>query len=169
MSTNNNDSRSLSGRLWENVDRQDSGEGAGGRRDKARVVTQRDLEYALVLLLVELATCDDGFDEPERYAITNGMARLFGTVPSDVAILISRAQHTLNSFRSTTKASEILRQHLTQDQRHEIMAIIDNVIHADGKTDGFEMFHRHKFARLLDITIDPPPPLATTKSDEDYE
>jgi uncharacterized tellurite resistance protein B-like protein len=128
----------------------------GGKRKVTP--SRKDLEYALALLLVELACSDENFADEERNAIVTGLQRIFGTPPYEVVTLIARARTTIASFRSTTDFAHLLKENLTQDQLKGIMAVVDNVVQADGKADGFEMYHRHKFARLLGLAIEPPLP-----------
>ena len=112
--------------------------------------TQHQLEFALTVILVELATSDDDFDRNEYETICNGVAEVFSTSRAEIMNLIESAEAMLATFRTSTEYLELLSENATYGQKITIMKIIDEVIQADGVTDGFELYHRAKYARYFE-------------------
>lgn len=121
---------------------------------------KRELEFALTVLLVDLASCDQNFEMREYTIIQNGLKRVFGTSKDEVSALINQANNTLKNLRGSSRFAIQLKEQLTLDQRLAIMDVVNDVISADGVEDGFETYLKHKFSDLLDI-----PPPAPTNTD----
>jgi uncharacterized tellurite resistance protein B-like protein len=122
---------------------------------------KRELEFALTVLLVDLASCDQNFDMREYTLIQNGLKRVFGTTKDEVSALVNEANNTLKNLRGSSRFAVQLKDQLGLDQRIAIMEVVNDVIGADGVEDGFETYLKHKFTELLDIPAD----LNPTKKD----
>lgn len=120
-----------------------------------RKMPKRDLELALTVLLVELASCDQNFDMPEYNIIAGGLKRLFGTTKEEVTTLVNQANLVLSNLRGTSKFGSTLKENLTQDERNVVMEVINDVISADGREDGYETYLRQKFAGFLGVELKP--------------
>lgn len=118
-------------------------------------LNKRELELALTVLLVELASCDQSFDMPEYHIISLGLYRMFGTSKDQVTALINQAQTVLQNLRGTSRFAGLLKDNLGEEQRRSILEIIDDLITADGKVDGYETYLRHKLAGLLGVPLTP--------------
>ncbi len=116
---------------------------------------KRELELALTVLLVDLASSDQNFDQVEYHVMTAGLNRLFGTGKTEVSALVNQAQTILKNLRGVSKYAEVLKTNLSLEQRKVILEVIDDVIHADGEVDGFETYLRHKFADLIGVSLEP--------------
>ena len=114
-------------------------------------INKSELEFALAVLLVDLASCDQNFEPPEYHIIQNGMRRVFGTTKDQVSALINQANQTLKNLRGSGRFATQLKDALTLEQRQIIMQVIEDVIAADGKEDGFETYLRAKFSDLLGL------------------
>ncbi len=114
---------------------------------------KRELELALAVLLVDLASSDQNFDMSEYNTIATGLQRIFGTKPSEIQALINQANLVIKNLRGTSKFAQLLRDSLDQEERDHVMSVIDEVISADGIEDGFETYLRHKFADLLGVQL----------------
>jgi uncharacterized tellurite resistance protein B-like protein len=119
---------------------------------KKSTAPKADVEFALTLLLVELASADNDFAPEEYNMIVRGLEKVFGTSRQQTTALIERAKTTLSNFRGTTEFAELLRQHTNEEERKIILTVIDDVMNADGIQDGFEIYHRHRFASLLGVS-----------------
>ena len=115
--------------------------------------SKKELELALTVLLVDLACCDQHFDQQEYHVITRGLKRVFGTQGAEVSNLINEALETLQQLRGTGRFATLLKDQLSVEDKRAIMEVIEEVIAADGTEDGFETYLRHKFAGLLGISI----------------
>jgi uncharacterized tellurite resistance protein B-like protein len=114
---------------------------------------KKELELALAVLLVDLASCDQNFEQQEYQVISNGLKRMFGTGKSDVQALVNQANTVLKNLRGTSRFAEMLKDNLSHEERQHVMELINEVIDADGQEDGFETYLRHKFAKLLGFEI----------------
>jgi uncharacterized tellurite resistance protein B-like protein len=112
-------------------------------------ITSSDLEFALTILLVELASSDQNFDQQEYHSITIGLQRIFGTERAKVRSYINRATLTLAQYRSTLPYAELLKANLNPLQLKEIVEIIDDLVDSDGQEDPFEIYHRQRLRGIL--------------------
>ena len=124
-------------------------------KSKVKGRNNRELELALAVLLVDLASVDQNFDMREYNTIAAGLARIFGTNLHEVQSLVNQANLVLKNLRGTSRFAELLRDNLSVEERQDVMKIIDEVISADGIEDGFETYLRHKFSDLLQVKIEP--------------
>ena len=126
----------------------------GGIKQKANSATQQQLELALAVLLVELASSDEGFAQKEYQVIILALHRVFG-VPRDRAQRhINEAVTVLKNLRSTSEYAIKLSEHLSRDELTLVARCIDDVMDADGVQDGFEIYYRRRFRELLGIPAD---------------
>lgn len=116
-------------------------------------VSRKDLELALTILLVELATADQNFDTPEYSMIVTGLKRIFGTDRTAVTGLVNQANLILGNLRGSSKFAELLRENLSIPQRECIIEIVHEIIEADGKIDGYELYIQNRIADLLGIPL----------------
>ncbi len=114
-------------------------------------VLQRDLELAVTVLLVDLASADQEFDQQEYQVIMHGMMRMFGTSKHEVSALINQAQTVLRNLRGVSRFGNLLKENLSLEERKVVMEIIEDVIHADGVEDDYEVYLRHKLRGLLGL------------------
>lgn len=113
---------------------------------------RREIELAAVILLVDVASADQNFDNKEYQAISDGMRRTFGTTKEQVGALVQEAKNALANLRGASKYADLLRDNLDAKERLAVYELIEEVIAADGQVAGFEEYLRQKFAKLLGIT-----------------
>jgi uncharacterized tellurite resistance protein B-like protein len=114
--------------------------------------SKSELEFALTVLLVELASSDQNFDTSEYNIIVSGLKRMFGTDRTQVSTIISQATAALANLRGSSSYGQLLKENLSKTQRENILEIVADVISADGQIDGYEIYVRNKIAKLLDLT-----------------
>ncbi|MCI5064170.1 TerB family tellurite resistance protein [bacterium] len=114
-------------------------------------IHQRDLELAVTVLLVDLASADQEFDQTEYQVIVHGLMRMFGTKKHEVSALVNQAQTALQNMRGISRFGDLLRSNLPEEERLVIMDIIEEVIQADGVEDDYEIFLRQKLKGLLGL------------------
>lgn len=112
-----------------------------------------ELQESLAVILVDVAMCDQEFSPTEYHQISDGMHRMFGTQKHEVQKLIHQAKLILANMRGCSRQAEIIKNALPESDRAVILEIIDNIIAADGKEDGYEIYLRQKYANLLGIQI----------------
>jgi uncharacterized tellurite resistance protein B-like protein len=118
---------------------------------KKNSASQQQLELALAVLLVELASSDEGFAQKEYQVIIMALHRVFGVARDRAQRHINEAVTILKNLRSTSKYALRLREHLTSKELTLVARCIDDVMDADGVQDGFEIYHRTRFRELLGI------------------
>lgn len=127
-------------------------EATNKQRKHTPTATTNQLELALTVLLVDLASSDQTFDQQEYTVIVYGLMRLFGTQKHDVSTLVNQAQNQLRNMRGIERFGSLLKDNLSIDQREAIMEIVEDLIHSDGEVDEFEVYLRHKLMGLLGVT-----------------
>ncbi len=110
---------------------------------------KKDLELALTVLLVDLACCDQNFDQQEYQIIISGLQRIFGTGKHEIQALVNQANIALANLRGVGRFAGLLNESLSDEQKQQVMDIIDEIIHIDGEVDGFEVYLHHKLATML--------------------
>ena len=125
-------------------------------KGKRRTDRMEDLKLAVVVLLVDLATCDQQFDEKEYQAISAGLRRIFHLDQRDIGHYVQAAQAALGSLRGIGAFTSLIRDECSPEQRNAIMHVVNEVIAADGREDDFEVYLRHKLAKLLNVPSTPP-------------
>ncbi|NMC64454.1 MAG: hypothetical protein GYA55_14915 [SAR324 cluster bacterium] len=117
--------------------------------------TKADLELALAVILVDLASTDEAFDPSEYEVISRGLKEVFGTTKDRVQQLVNQSRQILESLRGTNKYTNMLRDNLNNTEKKEILAIIDDLIAADGKEDPFEVYMKSRIAKALGFEVEP--------------
>jgi len=116
--------------------------------------SNRELELALTVMLVDLASCDQKFEQREYQLIFSGLHKIFGTKKEEVQALVNQANILLANLRGVGQFAKILKENLDEEKRKAVLEVIDEMIHADGVEDGFEIYLRHKAATLLGLPND---------------
>ena len=114
-------------------------------------VSQRELELAVTVLLVDLAASDQDFDPTEYQVIVHGLMRLFGTKKHEVSALVNQAQTALRNMRGIGRFGATIKDNLSVEERLKIMEVIEDVIGADGIEDDYETYLREKLRDLLGL------------------
>lgn len=123
------------------------------RRRRGKV-SQHQLELAFTVLLVELASSDEGFAQKEYQVIVLALHRVFGVTRDRAQRLVNEAVTILKDLRGTAEYALLLREHLSREELSLVARCIDDVIEADGVHDGFELYHRRRFRELLGLPTD---------------
>jgi len=109
----------------------------------------QELEFALTVLLVELASSDENFDQEEYHTITMSLQRVLDTDRAKAKEYINRASVSLSQVRGTTSYARLLSENLSLDERRMVTDIIDELISADGQQDPFEIYHKNRIRHIL--------------------
>lgn len=134
---------------------EEQGEGNKGKQ-KRRGVPTADLELAFAVLLVDMASCDQNFEQKEYIMIGSALKRLFGTPKDRVQTLVNQANTIMNNLRGTSRYAALLRDNLDLDEKKVLMETVDELIFSDGEEGGFERYLRTKLADLLGVSADLP-------------
>lgn len=112
---------------------------------------QSELALALTVILVEIASSDQNFEMREYTSIQEGLKSIFGTSKSDSQVLINQATTILANLRGSSRYAELLRESLSEPERLSILRIVDDLINADGRQDGFELYLRQRLTKALGL------------------
>lgn len=118
---------------------------------KSAKILENESKLALTVILVELAGSDQNFDLQEYDAICMGLKRVFNIDRQEVQNLVNQANTVLAGLRGTTGFAEKLAKNLDADQKKVIIEVIDDLINTDGKVDGFEIYLKQKFIRIIGL------------------
>lgn len=116
------------------------------------------LELALSVILVDLASCDQDFHSQEFQAVSRGLRRVFGTQKTEVLELVHRAQAVIANLRGTANFAKLLSDNTSPEEKQAISGVIEELIAADGVEDGFESYLRKKYYGILGIPLPPEKP-----------
>lgn len=128
----------------------------GNNKNTKRKVPVQDLELAFTVLLVDMASSDQNFEQSEYIMIGSGLRRLFGTSKDRVRGLVNQANTIISNLRGTSRYAALLRDNLNDDEKKAVMETVDELIFSDGSEDGFERYLRTKLADLLGVSSDLP-------------
>ena len=122
------------------------------RRNLRRAATKKsDLELALTIILVDVASCDGSFDQAEYRVISCALRTILGSCRTDMTKLVNQANLALANLRGIGRYAQILCDCLEENERKFILQAVENIIMADGREDDFETYMRHKLTDLLDL------------------
>lgn len=111
---------------------------------------KQEIEYALTMVLVEIASSSGTFDNLEVKVIADSLKKMFDTEITEVHTLINHARHSLENMRGATKYGEFLKENLPTHLHKSILQCIDFVAFRNGaEPKGFEIFLREKYRKLF--------------------
>lgn len=121
------------------------------KKFKKRPIEKYELELALTVILVDVASCDGNFEQSEYQIICSSLRTILGTSRTEMSKLINQAQLALGNLRGISRYAKLICDHLELRERQFIIEAVEKVIMADGREDGFETYMRHKLTELLAI------------------
>jgi uncharacterized tellurite resistance protein B-like protein len=122
---------------------------AKGTEENDVQVIDKDAEFAVALILVELASSDQNFDQEEYHIIYMALQTLFGCDRAKSRNLINRALLTLKQLRGTVPYVELLRDVLSDFQKENFIDILKEMMTADGVIDPFEVYHLNRIVSII--------------------
>ncbi len=118
---------------------------------KGQKKTREELEFSLAIILAEVASSDQNFEQREYTIIAESMKNIFGTSQAEAYNFIERARGILQNMRGASTYAEILKNSLNQDQLRQIMTSIENVACKDEQPTGFEIYLRDKYSKIFGL------------------
>jgi uncharacterized tellurite resistance protein B-like protein len=113
----------------------------------------RDSEHALRLataaLLVEMSRQDDQVYKAEREAATAALSEHFGLDMEEVATLYVLAEAEADDATDYYQFTSLLKEHLGQQQKEQVIELLWQVAVADGHIDPYEEHMVRRIAELL--------------------
>jgi len=104
--------------------------------------SERDREHALRLatavLMVDVARADHVFDESEFDHVLKLSEAHFGLSPDEAAELVDEAGDRAEDSVSVHDFTQLLHEHLSNDEKARIVSMLWQVAYADGRLDKYE-------------------------------
>jgi len=103
---------------------------------------------AAAVLLLEVARADHDHSEAERAALRAGLVRDFGVAETTVDALLEQAAARAKASVSLFDFVQALNRTMVPDDKRELLGLLWEVAHADGRVDPHE---EHLLRRLADL------------------
>ena len=124
-------SKNLRGATFETIFK-DKGIASSGPISKGtKGLSKGELELALTVVLVDIASADENFEPAEYEVISSGLRRLFGTTKDQVKILVNQSKQILDSLRGTSHYTDQLRENLSEADRKAVRPALRSARHVD--------------------------------------
>ena len=123
----------------------DSAEQDHGRREAA-------LRMATAVLMIDVARADHVFDEMEFDRVLRLVESHFDLAPEDAADLVNSATDKAEDLISAHEFTQLLHQHLDDDEKARIIGLLWQIAYADGRLDKYEDSLVRKISDLLYVS-----------------
>ena len=96
------------------------------------------LRLATAVLMIDVAQADYVFDETEFDQVLKLIEQHFGLSPDEAAELANEAGEKADDIVSVHEFTKLLHDHLSADEKAQIVALLWSIAYADGRLDKFE-------------------------------
>jgi uncharacterized tellurite resistance protein B-like protein len=111
-----------------------------------------DGRLAAAALMVEAARLDSGFDEDERRAMRELLARRFGLTSEEAEGLVVAAAEAQARSSGLFRFTHAVKEAFSHEQRVEMIELLWEVVYADGKLHEYEANLLRRVAGLLYVS-----------------
>ena len=122
----------------------------------ATAVSAEDREAALrmatAVLMLDVARADHVFEESEFDRVLKLVELHFGLEPEEAAELINMADDQAENLTSLHDFTQLLHQHLSEDEKARIVSLLWQIAYADGQLDKYEDSLILKISDLLHVS-----------------
>lgn len=109
-----------------------------------------EVRLAATVILVDLASVDNDFDDEEYRSISRFLTRAFQIKSSDIRELILKAkQECQKSQAEINEYANYLKEHLNPDERERLLNQLKRLVLADNVTHPFEQMLVDRYEQLL--------------------
>ena len=117
-------------------------------------VVDRDaaLRLATAVLMIDVARADHVFDESEFERVLRLVEQHFQLSPEEAADLVILASDTADDLVSVHEFTELLHEHLDENEKARIVGMLWDVAYADGQLDKYEDSLVLKISDLLYVS-----------------
>ena len=112
------------------------------------------VRMSTAVLMVDVALVDSSFDETEFDRMLGLIKRQFGLGTQEAADLINAANAKADEQVSTQELTELLNEHLDQDEKTRVVKLLWSVAFSDGRLDKYEDSLVLKVSDLLGVGRD---------------
>jgi len=110
------------------------------------------VRLATAVLMVDVALVDSSFDETEFDRMLSLIKSHFGLGTQEAADLINAANAKADELVSLHEFTELLHEHLTQDEKARVVSLLWQIAYADGQLDKYEDSLVLKISDLLYVS-----------------
>jgi len=135
----------LFSQVVETITSTDSTEAGAQNRESA-------LRLATAILMLDVARADDVFDESEFDRALNLIETHFDLTPEEAAQLVNLANEKAENLISVHEFTQLLHQHLDEDEKAHVIALLWQIAYADGRLDKYEDSLVLKISDLLHVS-----------------
>jgi len=118
-------------------------------RTPPTVADADELAIAVAALLIEAARMDDHFEAAERATIERVLAERFSLAPAAVRTLVADAEQAVRDSTQLFPFTQAVCNHLSLDERVQIVEMLWQVAYADGTLDPEEDMLLRRIAGLI--------------------
>ncbi len=112
----------------------------------------RTIEIATAVLLIEISLADSRIQDAEMQVMEKLVVELFGLDQAGAEKLISTARQEADNAVSLYEFTRLLNDHLSRDERIQIIEHLWRVAIADQVIDKYEEYYVRKIAGLLYVS-----------------
>jgi uncharacterized tellurite resistance protein B-like protein len=123
-----------------------------GRADSSKQDREAALRLATAVLMIDVARADHEFDESEFDRILELVRAHFRLDPEDAAQLVVAANERSDEAVSAYEFTQLLHEHLDEDEKARIVALLWQIAYADGRLDKYEDAFVLKISDLLYVS-----------------
>ena len=135
----------LFSQVVETITSTDSTEAGAQNRESA-------LRLATAILMLDVARADDVFDESEFDHALNLIETHFDLTPEEAAQLVNLANEKAEDLISVHEFTQLLHQHLDDDEKAHVIALLWQIAYADGRLDKYEDSLVLKISDLIHVS-----------------
>ncbi len=110
------------------------------------------LRMATAVLMLDVARADDVFDESEFDRVLELLQKHFRLPAEDAALLLNAAHEKADDSVSAYEFTKLLHEHLDEDEKARIVALLWKIAYADGRLDKYEDSFVLKISDLLHVS-----------------
>jgi len=110
------------------------------------------IRLATAVLMVDVARADHIFEESEFDRVLQLIQHQFELSPDDAAELVNTANDKADDLVSVHELTDLLHQHLDEDEKARIVGLLWEIAYADGELDKYEDSLVLKISDLLYVS-----------------
>ena len=113
---------------------------------------QAALRLATAVLMIDVARADYVFEESEFDQVLKLIEARFGLSPEEAASLVNVAGDKAEDLVSVHEFTQLLHEHLSEDEKASIVSLLWQIAYADGRLDKYEDSLVLKISDLLYVS-----------------
>lgn len=110
------------------------------------------LRLATAVLMIDVARADYVFEESEFDHVLKLIEARFGLSPEEAAELVNEAGDKAEDLVSVHEFTQLLHEHLSEDEKANIVSLLWQIAYADGRLDKYEDSLVLKISDLLYVS-----------------